>query len=100
MVVCQRLMRCCKFKRTFRPCVTVKRATISECTALGAAIAAGLSFKDEEERVWKDFDDIYEKINGTDDEKNNFKAKLPDSDRRKNWKRWEKAIDRAKGWFR
>lgn len=81
------------------PCVTVKRANISDCTALGAAIAAGLSFKDEEERVWKDFDDIYEKINGTDDEKNNFKAKLPDSDRRKNWKRWEKAIDRAKGWL-
>lgn len=81
------------------PCVTVKRATISECTALGAAIAAGLSFKDEEERIWKDFDDIYEKINGNDDEKNNFKAKLPDADRRRNWKRWEKAVDKAKGWL-
>lgn len=81
------------------PCVTVKRATTSECTALGAAIAAGLSFEDEEERVWKDFDDIYEKINGNDDEKNNFKAKLPDTDRRKNWKRWEKAVEKAKGWL-
>ena len=40
------------------PCVTVKRAQISECTALGAAIAAGLLCKNENERIWKDFDDV------------------------------------------
>lgn len=82
------------------PCVTVKKAKISECTALGAAIAAGLSFKDENERVWKDFDDVIAKIQGGDnDEKNSFTAKLPDKERRRNWKRWESAIDRAKGWL-
>ncbi|KAK6205051.1 FGGY family of carbohydrate kinase [Scheffersomyces amazonensis] len=82
------------------PCVTVKRAAISECTALGAAIAAGLSFKNEEERIWKDFDDVIEKIDGTgDDSTNKFVAKLPDVERRRNWKRWEKAVDRAKSWL-
>lgn len=82
------------------PCVTVKRAKISECTALGAAIAAGLSFKDENERVWKDFDDVIAKIlGGEEDEKNHFRAHLPDNERRRNWKRWESAIERTKGWL-
>ncbi|EGV60937.1 Glycerol kinase [Yamadazyma tenuis] len=81
------------------PCVTVKRAAISECTALGAAIAAGLSFEDESERVWKDLDDVREKIGNGSGENNLFKAKLPDEDRRKFWKRWEKAVSRAKDWL-
>ncbi|KAI5965412.1 GUT1 [Candida margitis] len=82
------------------PCVTVKRAKISECTALGAAIAAGVSFKNEEDRIWKNFDDVVEKITGhSDDAANTFIAEMPDAERRKNWKRWEKAIDRAKGWL-
>ena len=82
------------------PCVTVKRAAISECTALGAAIAAGLSFKDEDDRIWKDFDDVIAKIAGSSgDEQNSFVAQLPDKDRRKNWKRWENAVERAKGWL-
>jgi glycerol kinase len=80
------------------PCVKVKRAQIAECTALGAAIAAGMSFKDENERIWKDMDDLNEKING-DANKNVFSAKLPDDLRRKFWKRWEKAVERAKGWL-
>lgn len=81
------------------PCVTVKRAAISECTALGAAIAAGVSFKDESERVWKDFDDVIALIASSDGADNVFHAELPDADRRKNWKRWERAVDRAKGWL-
>lgn len=81
------------------PCVTVKRAQIAECTALGAAIAAGLSFKEEEDRVWKDFEDVVAQISGDYDESNIFKAQLPDNQRRKNWRRWEKAIERAKGWL-
>lgn len=80
------------------PCVKVRRAAILECTALGAAIAAGVSFKDESERVWKDFDDVVEKMSAHA-RNNDFVAELPDADRRKNWKRWEKAIDRAKGWL-
>ncbi|KAI5948629.1 GUT1 [Candida theae] len=82
------------------PCVTVKRAQTAECTALGAAIAAGVSFKNEEDRIWKDFDDVVAKITGNYDEASNtFKAELPDADRRKNWRRWEKAIERAQGWL-
>lgn len=80
------------------PCVEVKRALISECTALGAAIAAGLSFEDEEDRLWKDMDDLVDKIQG-DKNVNVFSAKLPADDRRKLWRRWQKAIDRATGWL-
>ncbi|ABN68650.2 glycerol kinase [Scheffersomyces stipitis CBS 6054] len=79
------------------PCVAVKRAAISECTALGAAIAAGLAFENPEDRVWKDLDDVIEKIQGNTD--NTFKAELPDLERRKLWKRWERAVERSKGWL-
>ncbi|KAK7680899.1 hypothetical protein QCA50_015949 [Cerrena zonata] len=81
------------------PCVTVKRAAISECTALGAAIAAGVSFKDPNERVWKDFDDVLAKLHGEDDSDNKFVAQLPDNERRRIWKRWESAVSRAKDVF-
>lgn len=83
------------------PCVTVKRAQTAECTALGAAIAAGLSFKNEEDRIWKDLDDVVAKISGSSEDvaANSFTAKLSDENRRKAWKRWEKAVDRAKGWL-
>lgn len=82
------------------PCVTVVRAAHAECTALGAAIAAGLSFKDENERIWKDFDDAISCLGGgAEDTSNLFKALEPDDERRKNWKRWEKAVQRARGWL-
>lgn len=82
---------------TLGPCVTVKRAAIHECTALGAAIAAGVSFKNVHERIWKDFDDVILKVSGN--QSSIFKAKLSDEDRRRNWKRWERAVDRAHGWL-
>ncbi|WPK24438.1 hypothetical protein PUMCH_001712 [Australozyma saopauloensis] len=81
------------------PCVTVKRAAVAECTALGAAIAAGLGLKDKNDRIWKSFDEVTEAIKGNDSADNQFKATLPDSERRKNWKRWERGVDRAKGWL-
>lgn len=81
------------------PCVKVKRAEYAECTALGAAIAAGLSFKDENERVWKDMDDVCQSLSNGNEDENSFSAELPDADRRKNWKRWERAVERAKGWL-
>ncbi|EGW34203.1 uncharacterized protein SPAPADRAFT_133887 [Spathaspora passalidarum NRRL Y-27907] len=81
------------------PCVTVKRASHSECTALGAAIAAGLAFEDEEKRIWKDLDDVVASIGGESDPKNIFHAKLSDTERRKNFRRWNKAIERCKGWL-
>lgn len=80
------------------PCVTVKRAAVAECTALGAAIAAGLGM-DKNERIWKNFDEVIESIKGNESEDNTFKATLPDSERRKNWRRWERGVERAKGWL-
>ncbi|PSK38265.1 glycerol kinase [Candidozyma pseudohaemuli] len=81
------------------PCVDVKRAENAECTALGAAIAAGLGLKDENDRLWKNFDEVIECLSSKDGDSNKFKAVQPDAERRKNWKRWEKAIERAKGWL-
>lgn len=81
------------------PCVTVKRAAVAECTALGAAIAAGLGMKDENERVWLSFEEVTEAIKGNNSKDNVFKATLPDSERRKNWKRWERGVERARGWL-
>lgn len=81
------------------PCVTVKRAAVAECTALGAAIAAGLGLKDEKDRIWTSFDEVCDAIKGNDSDENVFKATLPDAERRKNWKRWERGVERAKGWL-
>lgn len=81
------------------PCVTVKRAAHAECTALGAAIAAGLAFENEDERVWRDFDEVVACLTGKDSAENKFEATLSDTERRKIWKRWERAVERAKGWL-
>lgn len=81
------------------PCVTVQRALTSECTALGAAIAAGLAAKDPSERVWKDIDEAVEKIKSFGGETPKFKAKLSDDKRRKYWRRWEKGVARAIDWM-
>lgn len=83
------------------PCVTVKRADIMECTALGAAIAAGLSFKNELDRMWRDFDDVKARIGSGPEptSRHEFHAELADEKRRSNWKRWENAVERAKGWL-
>lgn len=80
------------------PCVTVKRAANAECTALGAAIAAGMAFE-ESERVWKDLDEMVAELLATDDDGNVFVANLPDTERRKNWRRWERGVERARGWM-
>lgn len=76
----------------------VGRAAIAECTALGAAIAAGMAHKDPEQRVWKDFDDLREKLKG---HFNNslFSSEMGDEEREKDLKRWEKAITRARNWL-
>lgn len=81
------------------PCITVKRAAVVECTALGAAVAAGLGLKDENERIWKSLDEVTDAIKGNDTSDNIFKATLPDSERRKIWRRWERGVERAKGWL-
>lgn len=81
------------------PCVTVKRAAVAECTALGAAIAAGLAAKDPADRVWLNFDDVVASVTGADSADNSFKAQLADTERRKLWRRWERGVERARNWM-
>lgn len=79
------------------PCVTVRRSPNSEATALGAAIAAGVSNPDENKRLWIDLSDVVESIGGESEE--DFHSKSDDKDRRTHWNLWEKAVERAKGWI-
>lgn len=79
------------------PCVTVRRSPNSEATALGAAIAAGVSNPDPNKRLWTDLTDVVEAIGGESDE--SFESKSEDKDRRTHWQLWERAIERAKGWI-
>ncbi|AAS51159.2 ACL069Cp [Eremothecium gossypii ATCC 10895] len=95
------------------PCVKVRRSPTAESTALGAAIAACMAYKDPNERVWKDLNDAKKWIfyGGLEKEEalrtpDNVSSKLKifasqsvDTVRRKNWKRWEAAIERTKGWL-
>ena len=80
------------------PMINVGRAPIAECTALGAAIAAGMAAKDPEQRVWKDFKDLKEKIRGEKNQRE-FACEIELSERIKNLKRWEKAVSRAQDWL-
>lgn len=79
------------------PCVTIRRSPNAEATALGAAIAAGLSSKNSEENLWDDLNDVVESIAGPSTE--DFKSKSMDTERRKGWTLWERAVERAKGWI-
>ncbi|ODQ80609.1 hypothetical protein BABINDRAFT_160866 [Babjeviella inositovora NRRL Y-12698] len=76
------------------PCVTVKRSPNAECTALGAAIAAGLY----KHTVWSSLEDVTSSIVG-DGSNNEFKAQLADDKRRAGWTLWEKAVERSRGWL-
>lgn len=85
------------------PCVTVKRSPNAECTALGAAIAAGLylgvwsSLKEAVAAISKG-NEMLTVVDGIPVE-NTFKATLSDAERRKEWNQWERAVERAKGWL-
>lgn len=94
------------------PCIKVRRSPTSECTALGAAIAANMAFKDPKDRVlWKDLKDIKKWVFYGGNEKDEqvtlpadldlkvFKSQSSDVERRDNWKLWETAIERSKGWL-
>ncbi|CCF59932.1 hypothetical protein KAFR_0I01510 [Kazachstania africana CBS 2517] len=95
------------------PCIKVRRSPVAESTALGAAIAANMAYKNEEDRIlWKDLHDVKKWVffNGYDkgeeipeDQHQNlrvFEAEIPDEERRRHWKLWETAIQRSKGWLR
>lgn len=83
------------------PEVTIREAVSAECTALGAAIAAGFGFQDEDERLWKNFDDLSNTIAGSmsSEDQNVYKCNEASEKREKQWKLWEKAVERSKGWL-
>ncbi|KAM3162579.1 Glycerol kinase [Lachancea thermotolerans] len=95
------------------PCVKVRTSASSECTALGAAIAAALAYEKREDRVlWKDLKDVKKWVmyGGTEpgnrppvDEESfrtrTFRSKSIDTERRRKWKLWEAAIERSRGWM-
>lgn len=93
------------------PCVTVKRSLNSECTALGAAIAAGLAGETPETRMWSSLTEALAEINKRAEaaqavnarkiikDVNEFVAEVSDEDRRHHWKMWERAIEKAKHWL-
>lgn len=79
------------------PCVTVRRSPNSEATALGAAIAAGVSNPDPNKRLWTDLSDVVESIGGESEE--DFHSESDDKERRSSWQLWERAVERARGWI-
>ncbi|SCU84894.1 LAFA_0D12662g1_1 [Lachancea sp. 'fantastica'] len=94
------------------PCVKVRTSASSECTALGAGIAAALAYeKREDRRLWKDLKDVKRWImyGGEDSvgkikesagmsQSRTFRSQSEDQDRRRKWKLWEAAIERCRGW--
>lgn len=79
------------------PCVTIRRSPVAEATALGAAIAAGLSSTKSEENLWDNLDDVIKSVGSNS--KGDFVSKSNDEDRRSKWTLWERAVERAKGWI-
>lgn len=96
------------------PCVKVRRSPTSECTALGAAIAAAMAFEAEEDRIiWKNLKDVKKWVFYGGAEKGEvpapivnaanlkvFKSTSTDEERRMGWKLWETAVERSKHWMR
>lgn len=83
------------------PKVTISKALSAECTAFGAAIAAGFGFEDDEDRVWSGFNELYEAVNGSLGGKKAEKFHCEeDRDKRiRKWRMWERAVERLKGWL-
>lgn len=94
------------------PCIKVRRSPTHECTALGAAIAAEMAFKDPKDRLmWKDLRDVKKYVFYNGIEKGQecplelkpdlkiFISESNNSERRKKWKIWEEAVKRSRGWL-
>ena len=67
---------------------------MTEITALGAAIAAGLAAG-----VWKDLEDM-QRAMGEVHEENVFTGKLTDKERQRKWELWEWGVERSFGWVK
>lgn len=103
------------------PCIKIRRSPVSESTALGAAIAANMAFKDSNDRpLWKDMKDVkrwvfhggidnnlkckgIKEVDDISDESNinlkYFYSESKDETRRKHWRMWEIAVKRSMDWI-
>ncbi|KAI9852284.1 MAG: Glycerol kinase [Thelocarpon superellum] len=70
--------------------IPVDRPAMRETTALGAAIAAGFAID-----MWKELDELKE-INRSD--RTIFQPAMPPHTRDDKFRRWERAVEMAKGW--
>ena len=68
----------------------VKRPSMLETTALGAAIAAGLAIG-----LWKDVSEL-KNVNTTG--ATTFRPDMEEKERKRLFGRWEKAVGMSKGW--
>jgi len=74
--------------------ISLHRPEMTEITALGAAIAAGLAAG-----VWKDLEDM-QRAMGEVHEENVFTGKLTDKERQRKWELWEWGVERSFGWVK
>ena len=74
--------------------ISLRRPEMTEVTALGAAIAAGLATG-----VWKDIRDM-EKALGEEHVEDVFSGQLSEVERQKKWELWEWGVERSLGWVK
>ena len=74
--------------------ISLHRPSMTEVTALGAAIAAGLATG-----VWKDIKDM-EAALGEEHQEHVFSGRLSEDERRKKWELWEWGVERSLGWVK
>ena len=67
---------------------------MTEITALGAAIAAGLATG-----LWKDVGEMVTVL-GEVHEEDVFEGKLSEKERQKKWELWEWGVERSLGWVK
>jgi glycerol kinase len=74
--------------------ISVHRPEMTEITAFGAAIAAGLATN-----VWSDLDHV-QKTFGEVHEEDVFNGRLTEEERQKKWELWEWGVERSLGWVK
>jgi glycerol kinase len=74
--------------------ISVHRPGMTEVTALGAAIAAGLATG-----VWDDLEAMQSAF-GEVHQEDVFTGKLSEEERQKKWELWERGVERSLGWIK
>ena len=74
--------------------ISIHRPELTEITALGAAIAAGLATG-----VWKDMNEMKRAL-GEEHKEEVFSGRLNEEELRKKWELWEWGVERSLGWVK